>query len=264
MGLAVDTIGLYATNPGASGAAATVNSGDSLTVRAFTPSSYAGIEQLFSQAATEGFVQIKSPRLHDNVRGLRFEASESPAGLLIPHDVYQPVFPQDTLAVTIGGGTAETDVAALQIGYDDLPGASARLHSWGDIAGNIEDLKYLTVANTPAAAGEWNDVAITTTEDLLIANRDYAVLGGMVDVACCAFGVKGAETANLRICIPGVLRTEDTQDWFIRQSQRSGKPRIPVFNAANRFAFYASLLQAGTTATNVQFLLALLAHNLTS
>lgn len=264
MGLAVDTIGLYYANPGAAGHAPNVNAGDSLTIRAFTPSSYAGIEHIFFQGATEGFVQITSPRLHDNVRGLRFEAAETPSRMLLPHQVVQPVFPQDTLAALLGGGTAETDAFAIQVGYDDLPGASARLHSWGDISGNIQDLKWLTVANTPGTAGVWSDVVVTTTEDLLIANRDYAVLGGLVDVASCAFGIKGSETANLRVCIPGALDTLDTSDWFIRQSQLSGKPRIPVFNAANRFALYASLLQTGTTATNVQFLLALLTNNLPS
>lgn len=264
MGLAVDTIGVYYANPGAAGHVANVNSGDTLTVRSVASSSYVGLEHIFFQGATEGFLQITSPRLHDNVRGLRFESSETPTGLLLPHEITQPMFPQDQLAVTIAGGTAETDCAGIQIGYDDLPGTAARLHSPGDILGNIAQLKWVTVANTPATAGVWSDVVITTTENLLEANRDYAVLGGIVDVASAAFGIKGAETGNLRVCIPGVLRSNDTSDWFLRQSRLSGRPRIPVFNAANRFAVFATLLQAGTTATNVQLLLALLTNNLPS
>jgi hypothetical protein len=266
MGLAVDTIGLYAANPGSGGAAPTVNSGDSLTIRAFTPSSYAGLENVYHQAATEGFIQIRSPLLHDNVRGMRFQPSETPAGLIIPEYLSEPVKPMDTLSVLMSGGTAETDAAAIQIGYDDLPGAAARLHSWGDISGLIAHIKPVAVSlTTSGTAGVWTDTVITTTEDLMEANRDYAVLGFITDVALCAVGVKGAETGNLRVCGPGILRSDLTSQFFVRQSQSMGKPRIPVFNSANRYAFYCSTLCASASATPVvQFVLAMLSQNLSS
>jgi hypothetical protein len=266
MGLAVDTIGLYAANPGSSGAAPTVNSGDSLTIRNFTASSYAGLENVFHQAATEGSIQIKSPLLHDNVRGIRFQPSETPAGLLIPPYLSELVHPQDTLSVLMSGGTAETDAAIIQIGYDDLPGAAARLHSWGDISGLIQHVKPVAVSlTTSGTGGVWTDTVITTTEDLMEANRDYAVLGYLTDVALCAVGVKGAETGNLRVCGPGILRSEVTNQFFVEQSMALGKPRIPVFNSANRYAFYVSTLAAGASATPiVQLVLALLSQNLSS
>jgi hypothetical protein len=266
MGLAVDTIGLYAANPGSGGAAPTVNSGDSLTIRAYTPSSYAGLENVYRQGATEGFVQIKSPLLHDNVRGIRFTPSETPTALLIPGYPPEPVKPMDTLAVTMAGGTAETDAAALVIGYDDLPGAAARLHSWGDISGLISHIKPVEVdCTTSGTAGVWTDTAINTTEDLLEANRDYAVLGYVSDTALLAVGVKGAETGNLRITGPGILRAEVTNLWFVKWANGQGKPRIPVFNSANKSAFYMSCISASASATpKVQLVLALLSQNLSS
>jgi hypothetical protein len=266
MGLAVDSIGLYAANPGASGAAPTVNSGDSLTIRAYTPSAYAGLENIYKQGATEGFIQVRSPLLHDNVRGIRFTPSETPTALLEPAWPSEIVKPMDTLSVLLAGGTAETDAAVIAVGYDDLPGAAARLHSWGDIAGLIQHIKPVEVdLTTSGTAGTWNDTVVTITEDLMEANRDYAVLGYISDTALCAIGVKGAETGNLRVTGPGIIRVEVSAQFFVKWSNLSGRPRIPVFNSANRYAFYLSTLNAAASSTvKVQLVLALLSQNLSS
>jgi len=89
---------------------------------------------------------------------------------------------------------------------------------------------------------------ITTTENLLHANTDYAVLGYIVDVAVCLFGVKGVDTGNLRICGPGVLRSEVTSEYFARLSDETGMPTIPVINSANQGSIFASASAVATGA----------------
>src|SRR5579863_1370037 len=132
MGLAIDTPAFIATNPGASAAGVFVT-GDSGVIRNFAGTDRALLAELFRQGVTEGLVAVRSPLLHDAVRGVQFTPSETPSALLIPRRLLQPLRPQDTLSAFIGGGGAEVDMGAMQVWYSNLPGANARLHLWTDI-----------------------------------------------------------------------------------------------------------------------------------
>lgn len=260
MGLAIDTIVASAVNPGASPAAdnATINAGDSKTVRNFSPTSRARIDYLARQGTTAGFVGVKSPRMHDVSRGIQYIESETPSTRLLPPDVGSPVYPADILLLTLSGGAAETDGMAAGIYYQDLPGVAALLKSPADIIPNVQNLKPVEVDVTQAAtAFLWVDTAINATENLLKANKWYAVLGYTSDTAAVAVGVKGPETGNLRICGPGPTVTFDVTDYFIFMSIRHQAPYIPVFNANNRANYFVSLsgLATGGT-TKVQLTLA--------
>lgn len=266
MGLAVDTISTFVANPGAAGAAVTVATGDSLTVRNFASTDFAKLTRIIRVGATEGFVQVLSPLLHDDVRGVRFQTAESPSILVFPMDVGQPLEPSDTLAVTVSGGTAETDQAVLQVYYSNVLGTAARLHMWGDISGNIKNIKILdTVCNASGTQGQWTDTVITTTEDLLHVNSDYAVLGTICDQSLAAIGIKGQETGNLRVCTVGTTTTDDTSDAFIKESQRLGVPYIPVISPLNKGSIFASVVNDGSHASvHVQLVLAELVSRLSS
>lgn len=248
MGKAIETIGGFATNPGAAGAAVTMATGDSNRVRSFNVQTGARLLAAVRQGATEGFLQIASPALHDNVRGIRFITSETPTVFALPREIGQPLVSGDTLTITLAGGTAETDTFALTVAYDDVSGLAARLHSWGDISGYIEHIKVLEVDfNTNGTAGQWQDTVITTTEDLLNADRSYAVLGYSVDTAITAFGVKGQETGNVRLCGPGVTATDDTNDYFANLSEQYGVASIPVVSANNKGSIFVSALAVATS-----------------
>lgn len=248
MGLAIDTPAFIATNPGAS-AAGVFATGDSGVVRNFSNTDRALLVELFRQGATEGLVAVRSPLLHDAVRGIQYTPSETPTATLIPRRLNQPLRPQDTLSAFLGGGAAEVDLGGMQIFYSNLPGVNARLHTWADLESLIVYVKALEVdINTAATAGQWQDTVITTTENLLHANTDYAVLGYIVDVAVCLFGVKGVDTGNLRICGPGVLRSEVTCHYFAQLSDDTGLPTIPVINSANQGAIFASCSAVATGA----------------
>ena len=143
--------------------------------------------------------------------------------------------------MSISGGTAETDLVALSLYYSNLDGADARLFNWSDIKPNIQALRPVEVDVTNSGtAGTWVDTLITTTESPLKANHYYAVLGYICDVNSAVVGVKGAETANLRICGPGTTASDDTSDFFIRWSEREGTPHIPRLNATNAGSYYVS------------------------
>lgn len=264
MGLAIDTVLGQVTNSAALAALAMAQ-GDSLTVRPSNPGGKATLEAILAQASTPGQVRVKSPMFADNVSGITVPTKESPGEFLMPQDIGQSLVSQDTLSAQATSGAADSTVVALRNYYSDLAGASARLHSWGDIAGNVRNIKVMEVACVTGAIGAWSDTLITTTENLLWANTDYAVLGYEVNAAVAAVGIKGNEFNNFRVCGPGATSTLDISEYFVSFSERMNTPHIPVFNSANDGSvFVSTAANAANVAVNVYLVLAQLASNLSS
>ena len=71
---AVELIGGRAVNPGAGPAALTPNSGGSFTVRNTQLGSVVNLDGIWYSGAAAGFVRVRSPRLHDNVQGIKYQA----------------------------------------------------------------------------------------------------------------------------------------------------------------------------------------------
>lgn len=261
---AIDTIVGKAVNPSTTQTAVTFASGDSGTIRNFAAPDTAILDRVTRVGATAGNVRILSPLLHDNVRGITFTSSETPTDFLMPRWVPQYLKTQDTLAVSVTGGAAESDLASLSIYYSNVGGGSARLHNLGDVAPLINAIKPLTVAVTNSATiGTWTDTVITTTENLLQANTDYAVLGYVTDTALGLIGIKGLETQNFRIAGPGPTSTRDTEDFFVKWSNERGTPHIPVINSANAGSTFVSTVDNTASSTaNVQLILGRLSQNL--
>lgn len=263
MGIAIDTVGLKYTAPAtatAAYAALSALTGDSLTVRSFQPPASAVLEEVCFQASTIHSLRVRSPLLHDDVQGIRFKPTTTPTRFSLPQVASQYLQPQDTLIVEVDDQTnSATYTAALRVFYTDLLGASARLKMPGDVNGNVKSIKPVEVS-VSAVAQTWVDTLITATEDLLHANTDYAVLGFMVDTACCAVGVKGQETGNLRVTAAGVDDAYGTSEVFVTLSEEHNMPHIPVFNAANKGNVYVSLLANATATITVTLMLAELQH----
>lgn len=242
--MCLDTILAAAVNPGAGAAATTTASGDSSQVRYFQAPDKAYLDLITRMGTGAGFAQVASPALHDAVTGLRVTPGESPSAFALPGSDGQPMTPGDMLSLQLSGGAAETDVMALHMYYTNAPGFDARLHSLGDIDGNIDNIKTQRVAVTSSATiGAWSDTLITTTENLLVAGRDYAVLGYISNTALAVVGVKGSDTGNLRACGPGTLTEFATSQFFRYMTDKTGRPYIPVinqFNAANTFVSVAA------------------------
>lgn len=260
MGVAVDTVALDVHNAATTALGltnATTASGDSLTVRNFKDSAAAYLQNVYLQGASAPRrFRLLSARLHDNVTGISFDALESPTEFLIPPELDQPLYAADTLVAQMDAAASSDTVAALLNYYTDLPGISADLRTWAQIKSRIIDIKPVEVDVTSSATiGAWSDTLITTTENQLKADYEYAVLGVEGTAAFCAVGVKGSATGNLRVCAPGASPTLRLTDYFVYMSQENGTPFIPVFNANDRTAFYVSVLANTASAADNVFLI---------
>jgi len=259
---AIDTVACFSTQAGA--AAFPVNlaaaSGDSLNVRNFPASASASLEALIYSAGGGQKVRVVSPNLHDPQTGLTFAPAEVPAQFLVPQDAGVALQANDVLTVQGACAGATTIVAGLQVYYSQLPGISARLHSWGDISGNYKYIKSVEVDLLAVAVGAWTDTVITNTENQLHANKDYAVLGYQTTAALDVVGVKGSATGNLRACGPGGTSTLDITEYFVYMSERNNVPYIPVFNSDDRNSFYVSVFNHVAVAGGAQSVYLILAE----
>lgn len=258
---AIEVVTGRVTNPGAAFTALTANSGNSFAIRSHTPEGSAYLAECWVQAASAAALRIRSPRLHDDVVGIRLIANPAAVRRLLPEESRQIVYPQDELTVEMTGGAAEVDAAAMFIYYQNLGGITARLMTWEEIMPRVEHIHSFPVAVAgPGTSGDWSaGTRIDTTVDEFKANRDYAFLGYTLDAECLAVAIAGTDTGNLKVGGPGPLLADETRAFFVDQSRRLGQPCIPVINAANRqgtLAHIARITAAGTV--NVTFTTALL------
>lgn len=265
---AIDTIASYQGTVASAFAAGVMANGDSAVIRNFPQASRARIVEVFYDDVTSPQpFRVRSPLFHDNVRGIQFTPGVSAPSKLLPSWGLQQVQPQDQLLFELSTAAATGKaLAALAIYYESLPGAAARLYNPGDVLGMIDNIKpvYVAIGAGANTAGQWLDTVLTTTENLLHANTDYAVLGIIFDQAVAAIGVKGTDTGNLRCCVPGGTNNPYGADYFVRKSAELGLPLIPVINAANIGATYLSIISSAATgaAGTAQLILAELSRNL--
>lgn len=264
MGLAMELISGRATAPGATLTALTMAAGNSLTVRNTALTADIRILQMWSANQAAGIFRVRSPKLHDNVQGIRYRIVAADPVPLLPASSWQRLTPQDTLIAELSGSAVggQIEQAAMLIWYSDLPGSNARLVNWTDIVNRIVNVLTVEVAVTTGAGGGFTgQVAINASFDLLQANTDYAVLGGTVDALCCAVRIQSPDFANFGIGWPGFLSNRQlTSRWFIELNRALGIPTIPIFNSANKNGTLVDVAQnQAATAVNVNIVVAQLA-----
>jgi len=257
MGLAIDTITTFKDAlTGGSFEALTVGSGDSLTLRFLDAS--ADIELLEwwgGNNATKCEFSIRSPLLHDNTRGIRVSqpfnptlnvADGNPQLYMAPYD-RQKYRPSDTLIVE-ANGTASDDVTNSQLVLYEGPAvpdsrfvtydeALARAVNKGGI--RVDVSSHATTSTYGTA------VAINATDDRLKANTWYALIGILSDLPVTTFTVKGPETGNLRVPIPGHWNQQITSGWFLELARRFNRRLVPCFNANNKANIFLECADAG-------------------
>jgi len=240
MGKALEIITGRVVAPSTTLTALTMSAGDSLTIRNAPIDSEIMLLQAWADNQTSGTLRIRSPRMHDNVEGLRLDVLTSEVKPLLPRRFMQRLIPQDQLTVALSGSATAGDVesAALMVFYADLPGISARMIDAPTLLANMVNL--MSVENTLAlgtGGGYSGEEAITAEFDQLKANTDYALLGYHVDAECAAVGWRGSDSGNLRVGGPGdELGRDYTGSWFYDLAFWYQMPMIPVFNAANKDA----------------------------
>lgn len=255
MGRAIEIISGTVVNPSTTLTAWTMNQGDSNQVRNFALSSAAHLEDAWASNATAGALEIKSPKLHDNVQGILLNIPAATPQPRLPDYMRQLLYPQDTLTILQSGEASGTDAGSLLVAYDDLPGANARLITASQLSAQIK--QYLTVQTnhtSGSAAGQYSAAQpINQVTDLLKANTDYALLGYAVSVAASSVGWRSPDFSNYRIGGPATTQILETRDYFWRKSVVSGDPWIPVFNSANKGSTFVDITMVATTTATVVY-----------
>ena len=261
MATALEVIGAKVVNPGAGPTACTPSAGDTFSVRFAPGQTQAFLVALWGQEASAGFVQVRSPKLHDPVRGFRGRVLAGVTRNLVDLRFSQRLTPQDVLTIEAAGGAAETDAFGLLIYYPDFQGPTQRLAAWEQVDPRAQN--YLTVdlaMVAPTVAGDWSAgtlLNVAASGDLLKPNTDYALLGYLTDLACTSVSVRGADTGNLRIGGPGTTEAIETRSWFADLARDLGTPAIPILNSAGKGAIVVSQQNNAAAGTpNVDLILA--------
>jgi len=235
---ALDTVTSTGTAIGATIAATTIAPGDSFQIKNAALNSDVFLLNFWTDNQVAGSVRLRSPKLHDNVDAMRYRAQIGVLKALMPFGAPQRLFPQDVEIVELAGSAVAGDIESVcqMIWYSDLPGQNARLQTWDQIRGKIKNIIGVRLAITIGSTAGYNGArAINADVDLLKANQDYAVLGMTTDAETAAVCLRGPDTSNLRVSVPGEPDlTEDTAWWFRLLSIHYGLPTIPIINSANK------------------------------
>jgi hypothetical protein len=229
--------------------------GNTLTVRNARPDSRIFLLNMWADNQAAGALRVRSPRLHDNVQGIRFQVIASEVQPLLPYRFKQPLVSQDTLVVEHSGSATAGDIetGALLVWYEDLLGADARLISAGEVWDRGVDT--VTVMNTLAAGnsgGYSGEEAINADFDNLKANTDYALVGYTLDTEVAVVRWRGADTANMGVGGPGSDTDRHlTRHWFLELSRSWDLPMVPVFNSANKGGFLLDVAKDENAATPI-------------
>lgn len=250
---AVEIVGGRAVNPGAGPAALTPNTGGTFTVRNTQLGSKIHLDQMWYSGAAAGFVRVRSPRLHDNVQGIKYQVQGGRTANLMGYRPRTKLVPQDVLTVEIGGGAAETDDAFIGIYYESLPGSDGRWATWEALEPRIVDIVTVEV-NIAAAAtlGDWSaGTALNATNDLLKANTDYAWFGYTSALPVGAIALQGPDVGGLKVGGPGANNLLDNREYFINLDKAVPDPYIPIFNSANKGGTLAFQADSSAGAANL-------------
>jgi hypothetical protein len=237
---ALDTVTATGTAITATISAATIASGDSFTIKNAPLTSNVLLLQAWIDSQVAGVLRIRSPKLHDNVDAIRTRHQIGVLKPLLPFGAPVKLYPQDTEIVEFSGSAVAGDIESIVqlIYYEDLPGQQARLQTWDQVRSKTKTILGVRLAITLGSTAGYNGArAINADVDLLQANTDYAVLGMTTDTEAAAICLRGPDTGNLRVSVPGEPDLwEDASWWFRLLSMHYNLPLIPIINSANKGA----------------------------
>lgn len=231
----IEIVTATATQPN-TGAAAAAVTGDSLTVK----NGKGKVLMLAAWAtlqATAGFAQIAVPSGHDTTRGYRTGVPASATEQILPLGLGHPLQAQELISAQLAGSNTAGDVEQLSalLMYDDLPGVAGRLIKWGELKSRMEKVTSIEASLVSAAGpGYSGEETIDTDSNLMMANRDYAILGFTSRTRVHAITLRGPDTANVRVGCPGTIRQDFGCNWFAQLARAFDEATIPVINSGNR------------------------------
>jgi len=259
------SIGFRTTASAVAGSLAAPAVGDVLTVENGKEGSAISIVDWFGfQNTNAGFQQLIYPSGHDTTQGIRSDIPGLGMTRFKPVNAPIPLQPQELLAFTIGGAATagDVDLGIATIYYEELPGIQGHFITYEEFSARGTLLCGVEEVLTGVVTGDWSaGVPINNTADLLLANRDYAWLGGVSQVVMGGIAMSSPDFGNVRVACPGLAGVSDMgSDYFATLAYETGLPCIPVINSGNRANVLLSCLDNENTApTSCSFTLALLA-----
>ena len=247
MGKALELVSGLVTAPGGTPTALTMAAGNSATVRNTSSSSIIALLSLWAQTSAAGISIVKSPKLHDNVQGIRNTIISGDVSPRWVPGTYQKLYPQDNLTLQLSGSAVAGHIEQLQllIYYSDLDGVNGRFISLQELLRRTVNTWTTQILVTPGVAGGYSgQVAINSLFDNFKANTDYCLVGYDVDVVSAAVRFTGPDFGNLGIGGPGLAAAPWlTQRWFYHLTEKLGIPLLPVFNSANKNGTLVDIVQ---------------------
>ncbi|MGH9770408.1 MAG: hypothetical protein ACRD4Q_01700 [Candidatus Acidiferrales bacterium] len=246
MGQALDTISGFVTAPGNAFTQWTPAAGDSLTVRNANSAKRTMLLNLWGWNNAAGTLRVRSPKLHDNVQGIRASVLSNDVEVELAVGQMQTLYPQDSLVAEQTGSAVagQIETGSMLLWYEDLPGVAGRFLAPADIAKRQINVFTNEVTIAPGAAGGYQgQQAFNSAFDLTQANTDYALLGYVVSARCATVALRGPDTGNLRCAGPGEPTKRDlTSRWFYLLSSAFALPLIPVINSANKAGTFIDIV----------------------
>src|SRR5216684_1872148 len=129
MGNALEVITGSATAPGTTLTALSMYTGNTLNIRNYNPPSKAYLLANWAFNNGAGVFRTRSPRLHDNVQGIRQRVDATDPRPIYPRWGFeQNLYAQDSLIAELSGSATggKIEIASMLLYYTDLPGIHAR------------------------------------------------------------------------------------------------------------------------------------------
>lgn len=253
-----------ATQPNTTITALTMSDGLTNTVRNTPDDSLNMMLQAWADVQAVGTLQARSPKFHDNVRGISLATSIAEIDPLLAMGHGQKLYAQDTMFLGLSGSNTAGDIetGCFLNYYENLPGIEARLITSQELRERTRSIMGQSNTIATGTAGNFSGAeAINAEFDNWKANVDYALAGYVVDVDCAAVRWRGSDSGNLGVGGPGNAKNKRlTSRWFVELSDAFNLPLIPVFNAANKSAILIDAAQdengADVTVTSLFYELA--------
>lgn len=236
------------------------------TIRATVGDSGVFLEDIWATDDDSAFqLSIKSPRMHDNVKGLLYAGTNLSVAVeqafvpqtLMPGSTIQRLYSTDVLSVTANGTAADVFQATLNVRYENLGGINARLYNWAVIEPLIVNKVGILTAPIPSgtAGAIGAGYVLNSGDNRLHANTDYAILGWTCSRTVGAVVLNGIDLGNLNVGGPGGYSSEITSNFFVDSDSKYGIPHIPVINSNNAGGItvaIADILTSGTPNVTIQ------------
>ena len=244
---ALEILAGFATAPSTTITALTMSTGLTAVVRNAPDDAEIKMLQAWADVQGVGTLQARSPKFHDNVRGISLATSIAEVDPMLAMGIGQKLYPQDAMSLGISGSATAGDIetGCFLLYYSQLPGVEARLIAPNELRERSKSIMgQMNTLAVGTAGGFSGSEAINAEFDNWKANVDYALVGYVVDIDCAAVRWIGSDSGNLGVGGPGNAKNKRlTSRWFIELSEAFDLPLIPVFNAANKSAILIDAAQ---------------------